>query len=318
MPFLGQTSTQPQQLGAFGLTQAALARLAGRGPGPEVVHLPAQRLLLEAELPGHSGDRATGVDHQLHDFVFVLRSKPPTCASHNEHPLLRGVHVTGSGPSWLWTPEFTPHDGGLALNHRPQLSLTGSVRHLPAVASEGGFGWWTSTSQPARLSARTRLRLAGVSADATREPSRAAGNPTTVGVPTPRQDRDDESSDVAVSNEQPTGAGTFARLIGLVIFGVAAIASAVLLAAASAVGPQVEVAPREGILLGFWSVLYATAAPSARVAVSAVALAALLVSGVALLELRISNRSRRSVDAQSDPLAPKLVRQEPPVSSPAR
>ena len=147
----------------------------------------------------------------------------------------------------------------------------------------------------------------GSSADATREPSRAAGNPTTVGVPTPRQDRDDESSDVAVSNEQPTGAGTFARLIGLVIFGVAAIASAVLLAAASAVGPQVEVAPREGILLGFWSVLYATAAPSARVAVSAVALAALLVSGVALLELRISNRSRRSVDAQSDPLAPKLV-----------
>ena len=147
----------------------------------------------------------------------------------------------------------------------------------------------------------------GSSADATREPSRAAGNPTTVGVPTPRQDRDDESSDVAVSNEQPTGAGKFARLIGLVIFGVAAIASAVLLAAASAVGPQVEVAPREGILLGFWSVLYATAAPSARVAVSAVALAALLVSGVALLELRISNRSRRSVDAQSDPLAPQLV-----------
>ena len=147
----------------------------------------------------------------------------------------------------------------------------------------------------------------GSSADATREPSRAAGNPTTVGVPTPRQDRDDESSDVAVSNEQPTGAGTFARLIGLVIFGVAAIASAVLLAAASAVGPQVEVAPTGGILLGFWSVLYATAAPSARVAVSAVALAALLVSGVALLELRISNRSRRSVDAQSDPLAPKLV-----------
>jgi hypothetical protein len=81
MPFLGQTSTQPQQLGAFGLTQAALARLAGRGPGPEVVHLPAQRLLLEAELPGHSGDRATGVDHQLHGFVFVLRSKPDVCVA---------------------------------------------------------------------------------------------------------------------------------------------------------------------------------------------------------------------------------------------
>ena len=109
------------------------------------------------------------------------------------------------------------------------------------------------------------------------------------------------------AGRRSAGAQVFARLIGLAIFGVAALAATVLLAAASAVGPQVEVAPAEGVLFGFWSILYATAAPSGRVAVAAVALAALLASGVALVELRISNRSRRSVDARSDPLAPKLV-----------
>lgn len=104
-----------------------------------------------------------------------------------------------------------------------------------------------------------------------------------------------------------TGAGPFARLIGLVVFGLAAIAAALLLAAASLVGPRVEYAPTEGSVLGFWSVLYATQAPSDRVVLAAVALAVLLVAGVALIELRISNRSRRSVDSSTDPLAPKLV-----------
>lgn len=104
-----------------------------------------------------------------------------------------------------------------------------------------------------------------------------------------------------------TGAGPFARLIGLVVFGLAAIAAALLLAAASLVGPRVEFDPTEGLVLGVWSVIYATEAPSARVIVAAVALAVLLASGVALVELRISNRSRRSVDSRTDPLAPKLV-----------
>jgi len=96
-------------------------------------------------------------------------------------------------------------------------------------------------------------------------------------------------------------------MIGLIIFGVASIAATLLLAAASAVGPRVEIAPSTGFFLGIWSVLYAIEAPTPRVAVASVALAALLASGVALIELRISNRSRRSSDAHTDPLAPKLV-----------
>ena len=101
--------------------------------------------------------------------------------------------------------------------------------------------------------------------------------------------------------------GTFARLIGLIIFGLAAIAAALLLAAASAVGTSVEIAPTSGVFLGVWEVLYAVEAPSPKVALIATALAALLASGVALVELRISNRSRRSDDAGTDPLAPKIV-----------
>ncbi len=147
----------------------------------------------------------------------------------------------------------------------------------------------------------------GSSAAAARASSHANGSQANVGVPSPRHDQDGGTDKTAESREQRPGAGAFERLIGLVIFGLAAIASALLLAAASTVGPPVEHTPNEGVFLGVWRVLYATEAPSARVALSAVALAALLAVGVAIVELRITNRSRRSVDAGADPLAPKLV-----------
>jgi len=126
-------------------------------------------------------------------------------------------------------------------------------------------------------------------------------------VASARRDRDDDASDAADLAPQHRGMGAFARLIGLIIFGLAMTAGAALLVAARAIGPQVAVNPTEGSLLGLWNVMYATEAPSVRVAVAAVALAALLALGVALVELRITNRSRRSIDTQADPLAPKLV-----------
>ncbi len=105
---------------------------------------------------------------------------------------------------------------------------------------------------------------------------------------------------------RPMRAG-FARLVGLVVFGLAAAAAGILLAAASLVGPPVDFAPTEGLFLGIWNVFYAVEAPSTRVMLAAVALAAFLAAGVALVELRISNRSRRSTDQRYDPLAPKPV-----------
>src|SRR5665811_1926429 len=62
------------------------------------VHPPTQRLLLDAELTSDRGHRPARVDHQLYGLVLVLRSELPTCVSHNEHPLLRGVHRSGSRP----------------------------------------------------------------------------------------------------------------------------------------------------------------------------------------------------------------------------
>lgn len=104
-----------------------------------------------------------------------------------------------------------------------------------------------------------------------------------------------------------TGASSFARLVGIAVFGLAAIAGALLLAAATTLGGQVQLAPVEVRLLGFWHVLYAAEAPSPLVALSAVGLAVVLALGVAVVELRIANRARRSVDHAGLPLAPKLV-----------
>ena len=53
--------------------------------------------------------------------------------------------------------------------------------------------------------------------------------------------------------------------------------------------------------------LYSTNAPGARILGAAVALAVLLAAGVALLERRITTRSRRSANVRIAPLAPKIV-----------
>ncbi|GAB3518178.1 glycosyltransferase family 2 protein [Arthrobacter monumenti] len=71
--------------------------------------------------------------------------------------------------------------------------------------------------------------------------------------------------------------------------------------------PAAGYAPTEGVALGVWTVLYDVEAPPLRALLAAVALALLLAAGVALLERRIANTSRRSVDALTTPLAPRVV-----------
>lgn len=97
------------------------------------------------------------------------------------------------------------------------------------------------------------------------------------------------------------------RVIGLVVLTIALSAAALLWVTVGAGVPLEEHRPAETTLLGFWDVLYATEMPTTRVLVAAVAFAVLVAAGVALLERRISNRSRRSADVRTDPLAPKLV-----------
>lgn len=104
--------------------------------------------------------------------------------------------------------------------------------------------------------------------------------------------------------------GRFQRAIGVVIFGSAVAAAALLWFAIAAGDRHVDARPREGLVFGVWHVFYDTDAPSVRVLLAAVALAILCAAGVALLERRITNRSRRSYAPGDAPLAPKVIMRE--------
>ncbi|TFD53982.1 glycosyltransferase family 2 protein [Cryobacterium frigoriphilum] len=103
------------------------------------------------------------------------------------------------------------------------------------------------------------------------------------------------------------GTTLFGRMVGLVV-GAAVVAAATLLwIAVASDSPEAGKAPSEGLILGIWSYLYALEAPPFRVLWAAVALAVLFAAGVALLERRVTNKSRRSSNARTAPLAPKIV-----------
>jgi cellulose synthase/poly-beta-1,6-N-acetylglucosamine synthase-like glycosyltransferase len=61
------------------------------------------------------------------------------------------------------------------------------------------------------------------------------------------------------------------------------------------------------VLFGVWTYLYALDLPSPRVLLAAVALAIFFAAGIALVERRVTNKSRRSSDYRATPLAPKIV-----------
>lgn len=101
--------------------------------------------------------------------------------------------------------------------------------------------------------------------------------------------------------------GKFHRAIGLVIVAIAGGAAALLWFAVASGNSGTGKAPTEGVVFGIWRVLYDTQAPTVQVILTAFALAILLAAGVALLERRITNRSRRSDNSRTAPLAPKIV-----------
>lgn len=104
--------------------------------------------------------------------------------------------------------------------------------------------------------------------------------------------------------------GRFHRAVGLLILGATTLAAGLLWAAFAARGTPAGRSPEHGVLLGLWDVLYDTTAPSRSVLATAVAVALLLAVGVALLERRIANRSRRSEGAGAAPLTPRRVMAE--------
>ena len=101
--------------------------------------------------------------------------------------------------------------------------------------------------------------------------------------------------------------GRFQRVIGVLILGAAGGAAGLLWVAVAAGDPARGAAPTEGTLFGDVKVFYDTRAPSLGLLAAAVALAVLFAAGVALLDRRIANRSRRSANHEASPLAPKIV-----------
>ena len=101
--------------------------------------------------------------------------------------------------------------------------------------------------------------------------------------------------------------GRFQRAIGLLVLGATGSAAALLWFAVAAADPETTSTPQSGTVFGSWQVFYDTQAPSRQAILVAAALAVLFAAGLALLERRIATRSRRSVNEQGSPLAPRVV-----------
>lgn len=112
---------------------------------------------------------------------------------------------------------------------------------------------------------------------------------------------------LSTANIQRMGTGKFHRAVGLVIAVLASTGATLLWFAVVAGGPDLTGAPTQQVIVGVWSLLYNTDSPGPRVIIAAMALALTMASGVALLERRITTRSRRSSNPRITPLAPKVV-----------
>jgi len=99
----------------------------------------------------------------------------------------------------------------------------------------------------------------------------------------------------------------FNRGVGLVVAAIAGGAAILLWIAVASDPPAQGNVPSTGAIFGVWQLLYDMQAPTPRVLLAAVSLAALFAAAVALIEIRVSNRSRRSFDVQTSPLAPKVI-----------
>jgi cellulose synthase/poly-beta-1,6-N-acetylglucosamine synthase-like glycosyltransferase len=98
--------------------------------------------------------------------------------------------------------------------------------------------------------------------------------------------------------------------VGVFIAALVVGAAALLWFAVSADANDAAEQPSEALILGIWDVFYETRAPSLQVAATAIALAIFFAVGVALLERRAANRSRRSLNPRVMPLAPKVIMAE--------
>lgn len=79
---------------------------------------------------------------------------------------------------------------------------------------------------------------------------------------------------------------------------------------AAAAVPSENLMPIQELTLGIWNIFYTDQAPGVKLLLTTVALAATLGAGIGLMDWRIANRTRRSANAISKPLAPRIVMAE--------
>ncbi len=103
------------------------------------------------------------------------------------------------------------------------------------------------------------------------------------------------------------GANRLRRFVGIIIAAAALGAALLLWATVGRSSPPNGEPPSVGTLFGVWQVFYDPVAPTPRLILAAIALAALCAVGIALLERRASNVSRRSTNLHATPLAPKII-----------
>lgn len=99
----------------------------------------------------------------------------------------------------------------------------------------------------------------------------------------------------------------FGRAVGLVVASVAGGAAALLWFAIASGKPLESEGAAKSLVLGVWNVFYDIQTPAPLVFLAAVALALLSAAGIAMLERHVANKSRRSSNRLTNPLAPKIV-----------
>ncbi|MCC5951902.1 MAG: glycosyltransferase family 2 protein [Acidimicrobiia bacterium] len=97
------------------------------------------------------------------------------------------------------------------------------------------------------------------------------------------------------------------RGVGIFVSVVVVSAAGLLGLAVSAGDARPANAPKEGVLLDAWNVLYDTTAPSWWLVLAAFGLAMLAAVGIAASERVVTDRVRRSSDGERHPLAPRTV-----------
>ncbi|HXD28911.1 MAG TPA: glycosyltransferase family 2 protein [Arthrobacter sp.] len=99
----------------------------------------------------------------------------------------------------------------------------------------------------------------------------------------------------------------FSRWSGVFIALLVTAGAGLLWWGVSASGPSLMERPAQHLFLGVWNILYATQAPAVSTIFVAIAIALLMAAAVAIVELVVTTRYRRSGDATATPLSPRVV-----------